>query len=71
MKIISENHDIENGIWEPTIAFNLPQNITEYTITLTEEMIKDSGVCPLVFVREVQKELNKEYEELKNETTQL
>lgn len=52
MKIISENHDIENGIWKPTIAFNLPQNITEYTITITitEKMIKDSGVCPLDMV---------------------
>lgn len=66
MKIISENHNKENGIWKPTIAFNLPQNLIEYTITLTEEMIKDGGVCPLVFVREVQKELNKEYEEVKN-----
>lgn len=67
MKIISENHDKENGIWKPTIAFNLPQTLTEYTFTITEDMIRASGVCPLVFVKELEKELNKEFEEVKNE----
>lgn len=55
MKIISENHDKENGIWKPTIAFNLPQNLTQYTFTISEDMIRASGVCPLVFVKELEK----------------
>lgn len=62
MKIISEKFDKENGIYQPTIAFNLPYNLTAYTITLTEDMIKASGICPLIFVREVAKGLNKMHE---------
>lgn len=71
MKIINEQHDKKNGIWKPTIAFNLPYNLTEHTITITEEMINASGVCPLVLVREIEQKLNKEYKELKNETPRI
>lgn len=71
MEIISEKFDKENGVYQPTIAFYLPQNVMAHSFTITEDMIKTSGLCPLVFVKELEKEFNKEYEEAKNETTQL
>lgn len=63
MKIISEKIDEERGIWQPIIAFNLPQNLTQYTLTITEDMIRESGICPLVFVRELGKCFYGELEE--------
>ena len=62
IKIISEKIDEERGIWQPTIAFNFPQNLTQYTLTITKDMIR-GGICPLVFVRELVKCFDGELEE--------
>lgn len=42
---------------------DLPQNLTQYTLTITEDMIRESGICPLVFVRELGKCFYGELEE--------
>ena len=57
MEIVSEKHDTKNGIWMPTIAFKLPHKVIEYSLTFTEDMIRESGICPLVFLREIEQML--------------